>query len=67
MMFALLQKKLGKEEVLVVSNLRNTSISYAVPPTLKNSSWKDAMKGGKMVLRGSIDLPPYTYFILKGK
>lgn len=58
-------KKLGNEEVLVISNLRNKPIDYMLPSTLKNSTWKDAMKGGTIVLSGSISLPPYSYLVFK--
>ena len=58
-------KSLGKEEVFVVSNLRDKSIDYTLPETLKNSSWTDAMNGGKQILSGSISLPPYSYFVFK--
>lgn len=58
-------KKLGKEEVLVISNLRDSSIDYTLPATLKNSTWKNAMKAGRTTLSANINLPPYSYLILK--
>ncbi len=58
-------KKWGKEEVLVISNLRDSSINYSIPATLKNSTWKNAMKEGKVTLSANINLPAYSYLILK--
>ena len=58
-------KTLGKEKVFVISNLRDKSIEYTLPETLKNSSWIDAMNGGKQILSGNISLPPYSYLVLK--
>ncbi len=50
-------KKSGKEEVLVISNLRDSSINYTLPTALKNSTWKNAMKEGKVILSDKINLP----------
>ncbi len=58
-------KTSGKEEVLVISNLRNKSINYALPSTLQNTTWKDAMKGGTVALSASIKLLPYSYFVFR--
>ena len=58
-------KKMGKEEVLVISNLRDTSIDYTLPATLKNSIWKNVMKEGKVTLSDTINLPAYSYLVLK--
>ena len=58
-------KTSGKEKVLVISNLRNTSIEYTLPSMLQNSTWKDAMRGGSVLLSESISLPPYSYFVFK--
>lgn len=58
-------KTFGSEEVFVISNLRDKTIDYTLPSTLKNSTWKDALKGGTVVLSGSISLPPYSYFVFR--
>jgi hypothetical protein len=56
---------MDKEVVLVISNLRNRSIVYTLPATLKNSTWKNVMKKGKVRLSANINLPPYSYLVLK--
>lgn len=58
-------KKSVNEEVLVISNLRNKPINYMLPSTIKNSTWKNALKDGSTTLSGSISLPPYSYFVFK--
>ena len=58
-------KKSGKEEVLVISNLRDSSINFTIPKVLKNSIWKNAMKEGKVTLLDNINLSAYSYLILK--
>ena len=58
-------KESGKEKVLVISNLRDTSVSYTIPATLQNSDWKNAMKEGKITLSTHINLPAYSYLVLK--
>ncbi|MBC7886464.1 MAG: alpha-glucosidase C-terminal domain-containing protein [Ferruginibacter sp.] len=58
-------KKSGKEEVLVISNLRNKPFDFALPSTVKNTTWKDVMKGGTVALNGRINLPPYSYLVFK--
>ena len=58
-------KKSGKAEVLVISNLRDSSINFILPRALKNSIWKNAMKEGKVTLLDNINLSAYSYLILK--
>ena len=58
-------KQQNNEKVLVIVNVRNNTINYILPAALANSSWHDAMKGGKITLSRSINLEPYTYLVLK--
>ncbi len=58
-------KKSGKEEVLVISNLRNKNINYTFPSVVANSNWIDAMKGGVVNLSDKVTLAPYSYLVLK--
>src|SRR5665213_3618234 len=58
-------KTFDKEEVFVISNLRDKAIDYVLPSIIQNSTWEDAMKGGTVALSGSINLPPYSYFVFK--
>jgi glycosidase len=58
-------KKMGGKKVLVISNLRNKAVSYALPSALANSKWRDAFNNEKATLGNSIPLEPYTYLVLK--
>lgn len=55
----------GKQKVFVLSNLRNKTIVFKLPAAVKNLKWKDAMKGGSVVLSNSITLQPYSYSVFK--
>jgi glycosidase len=58
-------KVLGAEQVLVIANLRNRTITYTVPPALQQLAWKDAFTGSSAALGTSFTLQPYAYYILK--
>ena len=55
----------GSKKVLVLSNLRNKPITYAMPRALASSSWRDAFTGSRTTLAGAVNLAPYTYIVLK--
>jgi glycosidase len=55
------------DTVLVISNLKNSTINYSLPPALVNTSWQDAINGGNATLTGQLTLNPYSYFILKNQ
>lgn len=58
-------KTQGTEKVLVITNLRNSTINYSVPAPIANTSWQDVLNGGNMNLSTQISLPPYAYWVLK--
>ena len=58
-------KELGKKAVFVLSNLRNTTISYIIPSKLLVYNWKDGFTGDKSKLSSTITLAPYQYIVLK--
>jgi glycosidase len=58
-------KELGADKVFVVSNLRNSTITYTLPATVANAMWTDAMTGMSTTLGTQITLQPYTYTVLK--
>jgi glycosidase len=60
-------KEQNDEKVLVLSNLRNKSIDYTLPPAFVNSKWIDVMKGGVVDLSEKLTLEPYTYRVFKNK
>jgi glycosidase len=58
-------KELEGEKVLVVSNLRNSVIDFALPFPLQNTAWTDAMTGESITLTKQLVLQPYSYLIAK--
>ncbi|MEJ7677417.1 MAG: alpha-glucosidase C-terminal domain-containing protein [Segetibacter sp.] len=60
-------KQLNNEKVLVIANLRNKPIKYKVPSAFAKSSWKNALNGGNVAIRGDVTLQPYSYLVLKNK
>lgn len=57
-------KTSGAETVLVISNLRNSAVTYTLPSTVANSSWTDAFNGSSIMLGSSIQVAPYSYVVL---
>jgi hypothetical protein len=55
-------KKIGAEKVFVISNLRNTPVSFSIPPAISATSWKDAFTGSKRALSSTIDPEPYSLY-----
>lgn len=60
-------KEAGSEKVLIVSNLRNKRIEYAVPATLANTRWKDAFTGEEKSVNLQVTLEPYSWTALKNQ
>ena len=58
-------KESGSEKVFIISNLRNNSLAYSLPESLKNTTWKNALTESAVTLSNSIALEPFSYIILK--
>ncbi|MBA3962707.1 MAG: alpha-glucosidase C-terminal domain-containing protein [Chthoniobacterales bacterium] len=58
-------KSYKSEEVLVVVNLRNSPVSYAIPSALSNTEWKDAYNGTEVTLTDHLELQPFQYEVLR--
>jgi len=58
-------KTIGDKKVLVLSNLRNKTVSYSLPLNLANTKWKDGFTGNKIELSTTVTLNPYQYLVLK--
>lgn len=58
-------KEFATDKVAVFSNLRNSAITYTLPPVLAGTSWTDAMNGNAVILNTQLSLQPYSYLILK--
>ena len=58
-------KTAGSKKIVVLSNLRDKAITFAVPAELQNSSWKDAFNVSKTTLKSSITMKPYAYLVFQ--
>ncbi len=58
-------KELAGEKVLVIINVRNSTINYSLPAAFVNSTWADVINGGTLALGTHLTLQPYGYYILK--
>jgi glycosidase len=58
-------KQQDNEKVLIIVNMRNKVVEYAVAPALVGSSWTDAMNTGKLKLPQTMSLQPYSYLVLR--
>lgn len=57
-------RKALNNEVLILVNVRNSNKSFALPNTLKNTTWKDAMSGETFKLISEIELKAFEYKVL---
>lgn len=53
------------EEVLIIVNVRETSVDYQIPASLSNTNWKHALDGSDVLLENSISMQAFSYLILK--
>ena len=58
-------KTAGTDQALVLVNVRNRPVQYAVPTALANSNWTNALQGGAYSVGSSVTLPAYGYVVLK--
>lgn len=62
---ACFKKSLGSEEIVILTNLRNAPVNYAIPSALENTTWTDVITQNDIVLNGQIALTPYQFYILE--
>jgi glycosidase len=61
-----LKKTYNNAEVLVIANVRNTTIaSFSVPAELQNTTWTDVMTGNPVTLGQQLSLSPFEFYLLK--
>jgi len=59
------KKVLPTEEVLIIANVRNSTVNYLVPVDIQNSSWQNALTDLPLNISEAISLAPFEYLILK--
>ncbi|MCI1190003.1 alpha-amylase family glycosyl hydrolase [Hymenobacter sp. DH14] len=57
-------KTAGREQVLVLANLRNATVNYLVPNAVGSTGWHNAFDGQPAKLE-HLTLQPYQYLVLK--
>ncbi len=57
-------KNYGTDSVLVISNLRNSTINFTLPTVVNITIWNDAFTGAPVLLDSILTLSPYQYKVL---
>ncbi len=60
-------KTLGRQQVLVLVNLRNKPSTYQTPVALSATTWHEAFGNPAPALRGALILQPFQYLILRNQ
>ena len=60
-------KTLGSEQVLVLANLRNTTVAYQLPPSLSATTWRNAFDNSAPDARAPLTLQPFQYLVLRNQ
>ena len=58
-------KNYGAEQVLVLVNMRDSVVDFAVTPELTATPWDDVFNDGSLTLTPKITLKPYDYMVLR--
>ena len=61
----IIERVLNGEHLLVVVNVRNTSVSVPMPSALVNSAWTEAITGATEFIGSTMGMMPYGYKILR--
>lgn len=59
-----IQKNYNSESVVVIANVRNTTINFTIPLSLQNSTWINAITGESITLQSTLSLPAYDYLLM---
>lgn len=54
----------GDSSVLVLVNMRDSTVNYPVPAAWQNTSWTDAFAGTAVTVGAQVSLTPYQYMVL---
>ncbi|MGI4865185.1 MAG: alpha-amylase family glycosyl hydrolase [Janthinobacterium lividum] len=60
-------KTLGSEQVLVLANLRGTTLTYQLPAALGRTAWHNAFSGPTPTVGKAFTLQPYQYVVLRNQ
>ncbi|MCD4736495.1 MAG: alpha-amylase [Bacteroidales bacterium] len=59
------RKVLDNTELLIVVNIRNSSINFSLPSVFQNTNWVNSLTNNNISLGNSLQLNNYQYLILK--
>lgn len=59
------EKKTASDDVLVLVNSKNSSISYSVPAALQGTTWTNGFTKINTTFNTQVTLQPYQYLVLK--
>jgi len=59
------KKTSNNEELLVIINVRNYSVTHSLPTILQNTNWINTQTNSPITLENSVTLNNYEYLILK--
>jgi len=59
------EKKTAADDVLVLVNSKNSSITYAVPAALQGTNWTNGFTKANITLGTQLTIQPYQYLALK--
>ena len=62
---ACFQKYLNPNKVVVIANLRNTTVNYTIPSNFQNTTFVNALTGETVSLGTTLSLTAYQYLVLK--
>ena len=59
------EKVSGADDVLVLVNVKNSTVNYAIPSAFQNTGWTDGLTGAAVTLSSQYTFQPYAYLVLK--
>jgi glycosidase len=59
------EKKTAADDVLVLVNSKNSSVTYAVPAALQGTTWTNGFTKANITLGTQLTIQPYQYLALK--
>jgi hypothetical protein len=59
------EKSYNYAELVVIVNMRDNQINYAIPTELQNTNWTDALSNESVTFGTTLQLDNYQYILLK--
>lgn len=62
---ACFKKELNGDEVVIMVNLRNLSVSYTIPAELRSTQWLEVINESNITLGTQMTLEPYQFLLMR--